>query len=95
MGLYDNGLESADRAKATELRGQYLPLKFGSQTDRWGRSFVNVLPVLEWAEYDKEADFLVDKCESIYQSFAALEKTSHAIGKANGNESTNGHAKAQ
>lgn len=40
------------------------------------------MTVLEWEEHEKEADFLVEKCESLYQSFFKLEV---GASKANGN----------
>lgn len=74
MSMYDNGLKSADDVKAAELKGQTVPLKFGAETDRLGRDRVGVMPVLEWAEHDAEAEFLLDKCESLYTSFHALNR---------------------
>jgi len=89
MGMYDGGLESAQNAKAADLSGRYVPIKFGAQTDRRGRDFVGVMPVLKWEEHENEAEFLLDKCESLYDSFSALH-TPSSKNNANG-KLTNGH----
>ena len=85
-GLYRTGLKSAEAARIAEEQGVPPPLKFGSETDRSGRERVGVLPVLEWAEHEKDSVFLVEKCESLYQTFSKLEENSP--NEANGQ---NGH----
>lgn len=85
MSMYENGLRTADEVKAAEFKGKVTPLKFGAETDRLGRAHVGVMPVQEWAEHDAEAEFLLNKCESLHQSFSALRENSAAP--------TNGHAK--
>ncbi|KAI0698879.1 hypothetical protein BC835DRAFT_1268627 [Cytidiella melzeri] len=80
MTLYERGLESAEAVKAAELRGEFVPLKFGVETDRLGREHVGVIPVVEWEEHRKEAEFLLEKCESLYTSFTALHKSSGQAG---------------
>lgn len=80
--LYKNGVESVKRAQTAEEEGILPPLKFGAQADWRGRERVGVMTVLEWEEHEKEADFLVEKCESLYQSFFKLEV---GASKANGN----------
>jgi len=34
-----------------------------------GRNSVAITPFYEWAEYEKDASRLVDRCERLYQSF--------------------------
>lgn len=75
MAMYDTGLQSADEVKNAELKGQYVPRKFGAETDRLGREYVGVMPILEWAKHEAEADFLLEKCESLHKSFSALRAT--------------------
>lgn len=82
--LYRNGLKSAEAVAAAEAQGVLPPLKFGSETDWAGRERVGVLPVLEWPEHESESEFLVGKCESLYQSFSEFE--------GNAAKATNGHA---
>lgn len=98
--IYDDGLRSADEARETEQRGEYVPLKFSARTDRWGRDHVGVMPVLDWKNNEKESEFLIEKCESLYEAFYKLHAESekvkangHANGKANGytNGNANGH----
>lgn len=74
LSMYEGGLESADKTKAAEQNGRFVPIKFGAETDRAGREHVGVMPVLEWEEHQKEAEFLLEKCESLYSSFTALHK---------------------
>ncbi|CAL1702097.1 unnamed protein product [Somion occarium] len=90
--LYSSGLKSAEAARIAEEQGIPPPLKFGSETDRFGRERVGVVTVLEWTEHEKESQFLLDKCESLYQSFSKLE-TVNVKGEAdNGNgHPQNGH----
>lgn len=47
-------------------------MKFSSETDRWGSEHVNAMPILEWDKHEKEGDFLVEKCETLYRSFSKL-----------------------
>lgn len=86
-------METASEAREAEQRGDYVPLKFGAEADRCGREHIGVTPVLEWAKYEKEGEFLVDKCEGLYQAFAKLEVNNEKT-KTNGcaNGHTNGHA---
>ncbi len=76
LSLYEGGLESAEKAKEAEQQGRFVPLKFGSQADRQGREYVGVMPVVEWDAHQEEAKFLLDRCESLYASFATLRKSS-------------------
>ncbi|KAI0347014.1 hypothetical protein BDW22DRAFT_485718 [Trametopsis cervina] len=74
MELYDGGVESAEKSRAAELEGDIVPIKFGTQTDRRGRAYVGVMPVFDWAEHEEEADYLLEKCEGLYQSFSTLQR---------------------
>ncbi|KIP09853.1 hypothetical protein PHLGIDRAFT_102186 [Phlebiopsis gigantea 11061_1 CR5-6] len=98
LSLYaDCGMESAAEARDREQHGQYVPLKFSSQTDSHGEGYVGVMPVLQWAKHAEESEFLVEKCEGLYQTFVKLE-AKDGKGKVNGhanghaNSHTNGHA---
>ena len=71
--LYANGIDSVTKAQSAELRGVPPPLKFGAQADKSGRQRVGVMTVLEWEEHEKEAEYLVEKCESLYQTFLKLK----------------------
>ncbi len=82
--LYANGIESVERAKDAEEKGVLPPLNFRSQADWKGRERVGVMTVLEWEAHEKEAEFLVEKCESLYQTFFKLEAGGVAT-KVNGN----------
>ncbi|KAK7696595.1 hypothetical protein QCA50_001253 [Cerrena zonata] len=82
--LYRTGLKSAEATRIAEEQGVPPPLKFGSESDSNGNARVGVVPVLEWADHEKDSVFLVDKCESLYQVFSKLEDNSP--------KETNGHA---
>ena len=76
MSLYEGGLESAEQSKEAEQENKFVPMKYGSQTDRRGREYVGVMPVLSWETHKEEAAFLLEKCESLYTSFVALHQLS-------------------
>jgi 3-keto steroid reductase len=52
-----------------EEKDGLLPLRLHSITDRIGRNTTATTPFYEWAEYEKDASRLVDRCERLYQSF--------------------------
>ena len=70
--MYATGMQSAKRSREREEDGLYVPIKYGSMTDRSGRDYVGAMPVIEWEEHEKEAEFLVGKCESLYESLSKL-----------------------
>lgn len=82
LGLYDRGMETAAEARVAENRGEFVPLKFSAETDRRGRDHVGAMPVLEWKQHEAEGEFLVEKCEGLYETFRKLETGKG--GKANG-----------
>ena len=90
-------METAAETREMEQRGAYVPLKFSAETDRCGREHVGVVPVLQWSKHAKEGEFLVEKCEGLYQTFAKLEASGEK-GKTNGyangaaNGDANGHS---
>ncbi|KAJ3534524.1 hypothetical protein NM688_g7122 [Phlebia brevispora] len=86
MNLYTGGLQSAKKSRDAEEMGVYAPLKFSSETDRCGHDRVGAMPVLEWEEHQKEASYLVLRCESLYQNFLTLQKSKRD--KDNGNPSS-------
>lgn len=83
--FYKDGLRSADDAREAEQRGEFVPLKFSAQCDRWGRPYVGVVPVLDWKQNEKEGEFLVEKCEGLYDAFRKLHASDQKA-------QTNGHA---
>lgn len=87
--MYRDGLRAADEARELEQRGEFVPLKFSAQADRWGRPYVGVAPVLDWKANAKEGEFLVGKCEGLYDAFRKLNTPRE---KAGANGHANGHA---
>lgn len=51
------------------------PVRFGSETDRWGTECVGVTPVKQWEEHAREGDQLLDKFDELYKAFAEGEGT--------------------
>ena len=62
--------------KEAEQENKFVPMKYGSQTDRRGREYVGVMPVLSWETHKEEAAFLWEQFESLYTSFVALHQSS-------------------
>lgn len=83
-------MQTADEIREIEERGEYVPLKFSSEVNRWGQTQVNVMPVLEWKKHEKEGDFLLEKCDGLYNAFTKLRKDGAPAG--NGHANGNGHA---
>ncbi|KAI0092561.1 hypothetical protein BDY19DRAFT_924999 [Irpex rosettiformis] len=79
LSLYEGGLESAEKTKEAEQQGKFIPVKFGSQADRLGREYVGAMPVVGWETHKEEAAFLLEKCETLYTSFATLNKSSSQV----------------
>lgn len=42
------------------------PVRFGSETDRWGTAKVGVTPVRAWGEHQDVGRELVGKCQVLY-----------------------------
>ena len=42
------------------------PMRFGSETDRWGNERVGLTPVVEWDEHEQDGRELLDKYEKLY-----------------------------
>ncbi|KAI0079726.1 hypothetical protein K474DRAFT_1658817 [Panus rudis PR-1116 ss-1] len=72
--LYPTGIQSAEEAREAEESGKPPSLKFGSTTDRMGRTGVGVQTVVDWAQHEEDAEFLMDKCETLYQSLIKLHE---------------------
>jgi 3-keto steroid reductase len=53
--------------------GDTRPVRFGSETGRWGDARVGVTEVKEWEAHREEAACLVEKCEHLYQDFVESE----------------------
>ncbi|TFK28689.1 3-keto sterol reductase [Coprinopsis marcescibilis] len=41
------------------------PVRFGSETDRWGNERVGLTPVTSWLKHQDEADSLIQKCDKL------------------------------
>lgn len=46
--------------------GPKQPVRYGAQTDRWGRERVGTTPVKEWVSHQADAAALVKKCDTLY-----------------------------
>ncbi|KAJ7762754.1 hypothetical protein DFH07DRAFT_813350 [Mycena maculata] len=52
------------------------PVRFGSETDRWGHAEVGLTPVRSWKENEAHGEFLVGKCDELYWDFSEKRVTS-------------------
>ncbi|KAF8629352.1 hypothetical protein AX15_003488 [Amanita polypyramis BW_CC] len=43
------------------------PVRFGAETDRWGTEHVGLTPVEEWKRFEMEAEYLLAKCNALYE----------------------------
>ncbi|GLB33244.1 putative 3-keto sterol reductase [Lyophyllum shimeji] len=50
------------------------PVKFCAQTDRWGHEHVGIMDVKDWEAHKGEAEALVGKLESLFQTFKDAEQ---------------------
>lgn len=49
-------------------------MKFGAETDRWGKERVGVTEIKDWEGQREEGEILLDKCEVLFQSFKKAEE---------------------
>ncbi|KAK2462309.1 hypothetical protein APHAL10511_005615 [Amanita phalloides] len=49
------------------LQEKRLPVRIGSETDRWGAEHVGLTPVEEWKRFEMEAEYLLAKCNALYE----------------------------
>jgi 3-keto steroid reductase len=68
---------SSDRPQMSdECSTESSPVKFGSQTGRWGDGRVGIMKIKEWKKNEAEGANLLRKCEGLYQSFLKTGVTS-------------------
>ncbi|KAJ7229150.1 3-keto sterol reductase [Mycena pura] len=51
------------------------PVRFDSETDRWGNAEVGTTPVPKWKENEAHGELLVKKCDKLYQESLEDRKT--------------------
>lgn len=66
-------LLSSSKSTANGFTVKPQPVRFGSETDRWGTERVGITPVKQWEEHAREGDQLLEKCDKLYEAFAASE----------------------
>ncbi|TCD70474.1 hypothetical protein EIP91_003235 [Steccherinum ochraceum] len=71
--LYKTGRQTMANCKASEELGKPSPVKFSSEVDRLGNPRVGVYTIIDYAEHHEDGEFLVDKCEELYQACKKLE----------------------
>ncbi|TFK56202.1 NAD(P)-binding protein [Heliocybe sulcata] len=49
------------------------PVKFGSETDRWGRPEVGLQEIKGWSENEENVAILAERCERLYRGFMEAE----------------------
>ncbi|PFH50347.1 hypothetical protein AMATHDRAFT_145345 [Amanita thiersii Skay4041] len=55
-----------------------LAVRYGAETDRWGHERVGLTPVKEWQRYQPEAEFLLAKCNALYEQLSAVQRAKSA-----------------
>lgn len=50
------------------------PVRYGAETDWWGKERVGLSPVKKWDENCAKGEALLQKCEVLYQSLREREK---------------------
>jgi 3-keto steroid reductase len=50
------------------------PMRFKSESDRWGTERVGVGPMIGWDEHEEDSKKLVEECEKLYQQFRKTER---------------------
>ncbi|THH33802.1 hypothetical protein EUX98_g466 [Antrodiella citrinella] len=71
--LYATGLQTMADVKASEASEKPSPVKFSSEVDRWGNARVGVYTIIDYKQHESDGAFLVDKCESLFQTCRELE----------------------
>lgn len=59
--------------KDAEARGLPSAVKFSAEVDRFGRPRVGVYSVIDMEEHKDDGEFLVDRCEELYQKCLKLD----------------------
>lgn len=49
-------------------------MKYGTESDRWGRARIGCEEIADWDEYPDEGRSLVDRCEALYRTFLNAER---------------------
>lgn len=49
------------------------PLKFGSETNRWGKERVGLTTVKKWETHEADGEDLLCKCETLFQALKEAE----------------------
>ncbi|KIL67356.1 hypothetical protein M378DRAFT_102521 [Amanita muscaria Koide BX008] len=55
-----------------------LPVRFGAETDWWGNERVGLTPVKEWNKFEKEAECLLERCNTLYETVKVTKRDSSA-----------------
>jgi 3-keto steroid reductase len=72
-------LPSSSKPTANSFTAKPQPVRFGSETDRWGTERVGITPVEQWEEHAREGDQLLEKCDELYEAFVESEGTPQEV----------------
>lgn len=67
---------SAASNGSVQEQPEFRPVKFGSQTDRWGEAEVGVEDVKMWQDYKGEATKLLERFEELYSGLQTAKAVS-------------------
>jgi len=71
--LYATGPRTMADVETSETLGKPSPVKFSSEVDRLGNARVGVYTVIDYKQHQDDGAFLVDKCESLFQTCQQLD----------------------
>ena len=54
-----------------------IPVRFGAETNWFGNERVGLTPVKEWKKFEEQAEFLLEKCDNLYQEVKGNQSTSN------------------
>jgi len=50
------------------------PVRYGAETDWWGKEYVGLSPVKQWEENCVTGEVLLTQCEALYQKLRVQER---------------------
>jgi len=72
-------LKSTTNGTANSHAKKLQPMRFGSETDRWGNERVGLTPVLEWDVHEQHGKELLQKCDKLYQQCQENEGIKNSV----------------
>jgi len=71
-GAINSSASSNDSKHQSGTGGAHV--RFGAETNWWGDERVGLTPVKEWKRFEKQAEYLLEKCDNLYQEVKGTQK---------------------